>query len=291
MDRAMTGAVLLLTLFLMPAAQASNDAWWVFCGICESEMDFREAVLAAPGGDRVYFVSNPDTLDSRKFEKRSSLEEVRGAVVQTTEVEDLRLADDEAEGFAAMLESARILQTEIDRADIVGEAFDEEARSVAGDLDDGVLSTSLLAGLRIALYRQGLFPDAQDASEAVGTAISRLFWFSNRNAGARWWPLRIKVDYPGGSRLEITLSADAQTWSLLHIEDADGNEMPVYGPDSTGHAPVDAAGFVARELLFGAGAGVDALLEWLNVQSNPALECDSAPVGNGRVRLTCQRAE
>lgn len=290
MNRVMTGTALLLALFPMPVAQASNDAWWVFCGICESEMDFREAVLAAPGGDRMYFVSNPDTFESRKFEKRSTLEEVSGGVVQTTRVEDLRLAGDEAEGFAAMIDSARILQIEIDRADLVSEAFEEEAQSVADDLHWGVLSTSLLSGLRIALYRQGLFPDAYEASEAVGTPISRVFWFLDRD-GVRWWALSIQVNYPDGSVLAITLSADAQTWSLLHIEDADGDEMPVYGPDSTGHAPVDAAGFVAREFMFGDGAGVDALLEWLNAQSNPVLDCDRESADNGRVRVTCQRAE
>lgn len=290
MNRFITCVAFLLALFLIPAPQASNGSWWVFCGVCESEMDFRQAVLAAPGGDRVYFVSNPDTFDSRKFEKRSTLEEVSGGVVQTTQVDDLRLTADEAEGLASVLQSAKVLHTELDRADIENEVFERDARSIAEDLNGGVLSASLLSWLRIALYEQGLFPDAQSASEAVGTAISRLFWFSNRNA-ARWWPLSIEVNYPDGSRLAITLSSDSQTWSLLQAEDAVGNILPVYGPDSSGHAPVDAAGFVGLEFVFGAGPGVEALLDWLNGQSNPALDCNGMLADKGRVRVTCQRAE
>jgi hypothetical protein len=286
MKKIAIGAAFLLALNLVPMAHASTDAWWVFCGSCETQLQFRDAALEAPGGDRVYFVSNPDTLESRKFEKWSTYEDFSGGVVQMTHVSDLDLSASEADGLRFVLESANALFIAIDRDEL-----DQGVGSVASDISSGALSTQFLSHLQMELITRGMFPSPQSASESVGTGISRFFnlSFSQTTQHARTWPLRIRINYPDGSMLEITLSPDAQTWTQLHAEDADGNRIPVYGPDSSGHAPVDAVGFDGREFIFGPGSGLDSLLDWLNTQSSPELECYSEVTVDGGMRVTCIR--
>jgi hypothetical protein len=270
-----------LTLWLQPAV--ASGAWWVLCDSCTSNTDYRNAVLAAPGGDRIYYVSNSNTLDTRKYEKYSTYEDFDGGVVEMTWVSDLALSSAKQDAFGSVLQSADALFTVVDGAALGG-------GSIADHISDGVLSTGLLATLRMELITRGFFPTAQQAGETVGTGLGTIWRreLSRTESTARQRQLRIRVPYPDDSQLEITLSPDAQTWSELSAKDADGNTLPVHGPDSSGHAPVESGGFIGRSFSFGTGSGVDDLLYWL--VGNQGLECDSS-FPPGRVVVACRRPD
>lgn len=261
---------------------SASDAWWVICDSCETASDYRNAVLAAPGGDRNYFVSNSDTLETSKFEQYSTYEDFSDGVVKKTWVSDRNLSTAKKAAFASLLGNANTLFTNVDAGTADG------AGSITDHISSGRLSPGFLSTLRIELYTQGMFPSSEEATEAAGTGIGTL-WnreLSKTTSSARQKSLKIRVRYPDGSEFDITLSPDGQTWSELEAKDADGNGLPVYGPDASGHAPVDSAGFYGRDFSFGPGSGFDDLFDWLT--GNQGLEC-TYTVYPDRMVVTCPR--
>lgn len=278
--------VLLLVLqivWLQPVL--ASDAWWVLCDSCETHTDYRNAVLAAPGGDRIYFVSNANTLDTRKYEQYSTYEDFSDGVVEMTWVTDLELSPSEEAAFASLLESANTIFTVVDAG-----ALDGGSTSIADHISSGRLSSSLLNTLRMEMYIRGMFPSNEEATEAAGTGLGTIWKreLSRTTNSARQKALVILVKYPDGSEFEIALSPDGVTWTDLEARDSEGRILPVYGPDASGYAPVDSAGFYGMNFSFGSGSGFDDLFNWLT--GNQGLECDVNTYPD-RMVVTCRRPD
>ncbi|MCC5866561.1 MAG: hypothetical protein JJU31_15675 [Wenzhouxiangella sp.] len=276
--------VIVFYLFSMPMAQADGpNAWWIICDTCITEDDFRNVAPEAPL-DGIVFVSNGESGVSHKFERSTLIEDAPGAIIVTILISDLPMPEWQAAVFNEALESARTYLVGMPRDSI---PMLDPVGSVVDDVFNGQLRADFVQWLQFELISRGHFPDVQSVSSEAGATVRGIAFRGGQSSNqARTRPLLVRVSYPDGSKVTLTLSPDAQSILAVTMTDADGNVLPTLGVG--GSLALDREGFMGREFLF--GSPVDELLNWLNMAgSSGHTECRGEITDDGRVQVICRR--
>lgn len=160
-------ATFLVAVLLSPNADASYDAWWMLCNSCEQAMVFRTTAVNGTGGDGIVFVSNPDTLETRKFDRFSTYEDFGNGVVRMIHVSSATLSASEGEVLQGALENGNTVWVAMDRNDLNLPS----ASSSIDDLSNGMLYPALLSGLRQNLTQRNFFPSASSVGADLGVQL------------------------------------------------------------------------------------------------------------------------
>ncbi|MEX2499141.1 MAG: hypothetical protein WD397_09745 [Wenzhouxiangellaceae bacterium] len=243
--------------FLIPGSVFASSAWWVMCDSCTSDTAFRHQALTAPGSYTPIYVTNRETNETRKYNRWTFLEDFDTGVTQWTEVVSADFPVAEKSVFEQAVEDATTIFVGLPRSNLTQFSGAGLRDSAVEEIAAGRLSSDFLSSLRNYVRTEDFFPSVDEISGEIGTTIGGLSSsLSVSPSGVRKFPLQVTVTFGDGSKIKITLSADASEWSEVAIFDADGNEIAVVLPsDGSGNATYDPRGNDGREFRFGGGEG------------------------------------
>lgn len=239
----------------IPGSVVASSAWWVLCDWCTTDTAFRHQALNAPGDYTPIYVTNRETNETRKYNRWTLLEDFDTGVTQWTEVVAADFPVAEKSVFQQAVEDATTISVGFPRSKLTGFSGAGLRRSVVEEIASGRLSGDFLGSLRNYLRTEGFYFSGNEISTRLESALMGIS-SSVTSSGVRQFPLQATVTYDDGSKIQITLSADASEWFEVAIFDADGNEIAVIPPaDGSGNATYDPRGNDGREFRFGGGEG------------------------------------
>jgi hypothetical protein len=242
-------------------AAGSESAWWVICDSCESDSEFASRALNAPGSYALIYVSNRGRNETRKFQRWTSFEDFEGGIVQRTEVSRLDMDAVEKGAFRSVIQDANTHFQALPRSALDMWSSVGERGSAVQEIASGTLSFDFLGSLRSALIHAGLFPTERSINLGAGKQLKGISVIGQVSSSkVRQYPLRVRVFYEDGSRISVTLSADASTWSEVTITDRDGNELHIR--NDSGRFSVDPNANDGRDFRWGGGPATrDAIVQ------------------------------
>lgn len=275
-------------------AGANQTGWWDICNHCSSASQFRIAALNAPAPDGIIFVSNSDTLETRKFVRTTYYEDFSNGVVQVRDVTPVTMTIEEVEVFSESLERGKAHTVIYPRGNLsFWDLNDYVPQSVLYEIQSGYVPNSFLNSVWSQLSADSYFPTTGNLSAGVGVEIPG-FSVNGQIAGSRFRhaPLRVVINYSDGGRIEFMVSADGERFYSFSVSDKDGIEIPIVNPDG----PVfQLNGPVFDNRTFNFGPEVDSARQnfgnWLNTAtSGSALDCAVTTTDAG-MRVTCVRTD
>lgn len=257
MKRSIHATWFLAVLLLVSGSAMASSAWWVMCDSCTTETHFKYQALNAPGTYTPIYVTNRETNDTRKYDRWTSIEDFDGTLIQRTEVFAADFPTAEKSVFEQAVEGATTIILGFPRSRLTEFSAAGLRRSAVEEIAAGRLSSDFLSSLRNRVMTDGHFPSEASISSQIGAVLGGISSsVSVTSSGVRKFPLQVTVTFEDGSKIKITLSADASQWSEVSIFDADGNEIAVVMPgDGSGNASYDPGGNDGREFRFGGGEG------------------------------------
>lgn len=225
-------------------------AWWDICDSCVTEEDFHHRALQVPQPYTEVYVTNSSTNETQYYQRTILLDDLWGEHRITITAYRQSMSTQELQAFAEAVENSGVVFVSIGRDSVDGWA-PSGRESVGGDLESGRLSSAFLSGLRTYLLLKNFLGTTSQISTQTSINLGILSYDLqvDPNRDLRSLPLVIKVNYPSGSTLQITLSPDFSSWSELEIRDDAGAEIPVEDPnDPSGISPV--APFDGIEMYF-----------------------------------------
>lgn len=97
-------SVLLCSLYSPAHAQ---NAWWQLCNSCQTESDFVQSAVSAPGSYEVVYVSNRLSNVTHKFERFFTMEDLDGGYVYMTHVTHVEFPASEKAVFESVIEDSQ----------------------------------------------------------------------------------------------------------------------------------------------------------------------------------------
>ncbi|MBY6205212.1 hypothetical protein [Halomonas denitrificans] len=233
----MNKVLILALLFLVQPAKASL-AWWELCSTCSSDNQFQVAAIDAHGEDETVYVSNPNTLETRKYSRFFTWEDFGTGPVRMTHVAEAYFPQHEKDAFREALEKSQITQFSIDQSELAAYSGGlSPSPSALFDIRTGYLRNSFFSALRVGISTNGLLPTVDSTGASAGVQLRGLGANGGVSESLRVVPLTIWIRYPDRSRIEVTYHPDG-TWSDIVVIDPEGNAIDVL-VNPNGPNPVD----------------------------------------------------
>jgi len=214
-------------VLISASACSSEESWWMMCDRCTSDTHFEERAIAAPGDYSVVYVSNRDTNETRKFDRKVQVTELDEGLELRVAVQPLDLSQRERRAFETAIRNANVNSIEIDRSDLDSAgSVSSSASSVIGDTLAAHVSASFLNSLVLYIQRSELSPGPQSVSRAAGINIVGAGEYSGRGITIRIKSIVTTVSYADSSMLQVLRDTNGRFtgWS---IQDANGNRIPL----------------------------------------------------------------
>lgn len=275
-------------------ADANQTGWWHICGDCNSENHFRISALNSPAPDGIIFVSNPETLESRKFNRVTYYEDFSNGVVQIRDVTPVTMSAQEVQVFSESLENGSTHTVMYPRENLAfWDLNDYVPQSVVYEIQNGHVSSALINVVFRKLAADSYFPSTTSVSGGIGIDIQGLS-FSGQGTGSRFRhaPLSVVINYDDGSRIEFLVSADGERFFQFSVSDRDGTEIPLV---NTSGPVIQINGPVFDNRTYNFGPERDSARQnfgnWLNsATSGTAMDCAVTTTDAG-IRVTCIRSD
>ncbi|MGY6554051.1 MAG: hypothetical protein ACXIUM_05970 [Wenzhouxiangella sp.] len=250
-----------LVFLLVGSLKAGEpDAWWVICGHCKTDSDFRLAAYQAPL-DGLVFVTGSGTDASRKFELVTTVEDSPGETIVVATISDLAISPSHVSVLAESLDRANTIAVALDREDF---SIGEQRHTPVSVIEDTQFG-QVIAGFRHSLFShllsQGMFPTPSSVAAELSINVRGISIGGSVVDELRTVPIRVEVRYPDGSRLAFTIAPDAVRISEVAMYDAQGHELPSL-VNASNLIEFDRAGFSGRAFEF--GHAPTAFMDWLN---------------------------
>lgn len=235
--------VVLNALVFSSYSVANNGAWWEICDTCTSDADFHSRALSIPLTYTEVFVSNTSTNQTQQFFRTVSEEEIGGTMFITIDAVRVILPPSTEEAFKTTIDNSSSALVSIPRNN-----FDSLAGggrdSIVGDLETGRINPALLTAIQVHLRMENHEGHIDRLSQAIGRAINILSRNNqfDQSGFLRKIPLVVRIPYPNGSTLMLTLSPDLQSWSQISLQDDDGQFIELEDPNDPASL-VDLLGF------------------------------------------------
>jgi len=276
--------ILLASMLVSGAADAvETPAALDICDGCSSDSHFADRALLVPPPYTTVYVTNRD--QTRKFTRWFSQEDfVNGGTRLEVNVVPEAINSVEEGAINDLFDVAELPEITVPR-----DRIDVPRNSVIGDLQDGRLDTSFLRDLRSYLGDQNFAGDPDSVELGGSIQIGFLTVNLTPKDQVRTRPLLVRVTYPDGSLVELTIGPEIVEWLDASIKDAAGEDIPVEDPGDV-FSPVDTDLIEDRELVFNPANPqfIENFLDALRARRNPpgTLECETELTAEG-IRLTC----
>jgi len=276
--------ILLASMLVSVAAGAQETpAALEICGVCSSDRYFGERALLIPLPYPTVYVSNREEV--RKYSRRFARDDIAGGGMRLeVEVFPESVSASEQAALAELFELSAQTRVTVPR-----DRIDVPRNSVIGDLQDGRLDTSFLRDLRSYLGDQNFAGDPDSVEFGGSIQIGFLTVNLTPKDQVRTRPLLVRVTYPDGSLVELTISPDIVEWLDVSIKDAAGEDVPVEDPFNV-FSSVDPDFIEGRELVFNPANPqfVENFIDALRRIGPDTFDCETELTANG-IKLTCTR--
>lgn len=230
------------------AAEASDPSWWHLCAGCQTANDFRVEAVRAASDASVVFVSNPESGETRSFDRSTTWEETEDGVIRTTRVSDREVIPHQQRVFREALGNARIGFTTIDARRVNAFAGIPEPSSAIGAIRGGLLANSFFFGLHIEIRDRGLIPTPASVGADAGLELHGLSDTLGLRDSLRIEPIALRVRYPDGSHINAVYTPDGR-WAHVSVVDQEGNDFDI--DTSSNNRPVIAASVIGDYVFVG----------------------------------------
>lgn len=273
--------VLFLSLWSPVHAQ---NAWWQLCNSCQTESDFVQSAVSAPGSHELVYVSNRLSNVTYKFDRFFTREDIDGGYVYMTHVTHADFPASEKAIFESVIEDSQRIYAPIDRSVLDGLAPIGSPNSVAGDLTDGFINQGMMSAISLWLEWSGHLPDRGTVNEELGLDLGDLGFLVGQSEELRTKVLTVRIQYPDGSYLQFSRQPDG-TLNNWTASDSAGNQVVLAGSAVHEGRFGDNAPYE-----FGPGGDVrDAVIGMIEALQTTHYRCSMEDRPNGAVRVTCIR--
>lgn len=281
-----------LALLLVASGNAlASSAWWMLCNGCAADSDFERVAVNAPGDHTPVYVTNWDTNETRKYDRRFVTEELVDGIERTVLATEADLPDAVRAVFEKTVDDAAIFRLRIQRNDLANlvPGIGEQG-SVVGDISRGFISTHLKTAIREKIGRRILLPTpASVNAEAVLDPPITGVNFGQGNA-IRVRGVTIVIIYDDGSAIVVRRRGSDRKLVNWYITDSAENIIDLQGPDEAGNIPVNPDSFANREFVFGPGSRSAALGLADVLAAEAELYCDAWSTST-RGTVKCHRRQ
>ena len=278
---------LFILLLLWTSSSFADPAWWKICTECQEANDFQVEAVNTSGGDGLVFVSNPDSLQTKKFNRFSTLEDFGTGLVRMTHVIEAQLTPQEQNAFRDALEKSQLTFATLDSAMVNAYAGVPDYPSAIFAIRNGRLGNSFFFGAQSSIHAAGMIPTRESVGASAGVNILEVIsGQSGANETIRVVPLSIRVQYPDGSNINAVYHPDG-SWSDVHLVDEDGNTIDI-DVDSTLN-PVIVASIVGDYMFAGEDIR-DAVIDFVRavgLSERPGGGCTWRELPDGKLELSC----
>lgn len=284
----MTLRILLVFPIMMalatPAPAVETPAALAICDTCVTDSDFANQALFVPVPYQTIYVSNRS--DTLKFDRRIFLDEFAfGGPRLEVEVIPVTISSLVRTALGDLIDLSQRDDVTVPR-----DLLETPRNSVVGDLQNARLDVSFLQNLRQYLNSEGYAGRPSDFEVGGGFSIGFISINATEKEKLRTKPLLVKVTYPDGSLVQLTIGPEIIEWLDVSLKDAAGNDIPVEDFQDIA-SPVDASLLDGRELTFDPSnpGFVENFLDALRTRpTGTGLVCESFAVGPSRIVVSCR---
>lgn len=263
----------------------AQTSWWQMCDSCQTEADFVQSAVSAPGSYELVYVSNRISNVTHKFDRFFTVEDLDGGYVHMTHVMWADFPDSDKAVFSSAIANSQTIFAPIDRDELDGLGPIGNPGSVAGDLSNGFISQGMLSALALWLETSAHLPSRESVNADLGLDLGDFGFIIGQGEALRTRVLTVRINYPDGSYIQFSRQPDG-TFNNWTASDANGNEIVLLGSAVNeerfgDNAPYD----------FGSGGDVrDAVIALIQALQTTRFTCsmEDRPGGDG-VRVTCTR--
>lgn len=272
------------------SSYASSSAWWMLCDWCDTDSEFKQQALNAPGNYSPIYVTNRDTNETRKYNRSIIIDDLWGGMQQTVFVSAADFPATEKAVFEQAVHDANLVGIRVPRNDLAGlvAGFGEQG-STLGDISNGYISNGLVNALEREVERQNLLPTHTQVNAEAGLTTPIAGANYGQGSSIRIRNLTIEIIYEDGSSVVVTRRASDGKLVHWFVVDADGNEIPLQDP--VNGTSVNAAAFEGREFHFGGDQhAVLGLIDFLNQAAALACTANTSSINGIEVMtVRCHR--
>lgn len=282
----------LALLFVASSGHAlASSAWWMWCNVCDADLEFERVAVNAPGEHTPVYVTNWDTNETRKYDRMFVTEELVDGIERTALATEADFPDSVRAVFEKAINDAAVYHLRMSRNELAGTppGVGEQA-SVVGDIPQGYISSTLINAIREEIDRRILLPTyaSVNAAAALDPPIAGMNF--GQGDAIRVRGVTIVIIYDDGSAIVVRRRGSDRKLVNWYITDAAENVIDLQAPDEAGNIPVNPDSFANREFVFGPGSRSAArgLADVLAAEA--ALYCDAWSTST-RGTVKCQRRQ
>jgi hypothetical protein len=264
----------------------AGPAWWHVCASCQTQNEFRIAAIAAGDDETTVFISDPESLVTKKFDRFTTWEDFGAGMVRMTHVTELDMTQQEQDEFRSALEAAKVVFATIDAEWVNNFAGIPPHDSALLAIRNGYLGNSFFYGLQTTIRYQGLIPSRESVATRLGFNIRGLSGNVGVNGSLRVDPLALRVQYPDGSHINAIYNPDG-SWSDVSVVDIEGNVLDINVDASLN--PIVAATVVGDYVFSGEDIrdAVTDFVQSVNRSVRPDRACTWRERPNGVMHVDC----
>jgi len=295
MKKSLLATVWLFVLVLVSGNSFASSAWWVLCDWCETDSDFQHQALNAPGSYSPIYVTNRNTNETRKYDRVVVIDDLWDGVQQTVIVSPAVFPASVQAVFEQAVNDANIIHFRIPRDNLV-DIFPNlgEQGSVVGDIQNGLIDNEVINAVTQEIERQNLLPTHTSVNNQAGLgAQSRIGGISGSiGAGGtiRIRDLNIVITYSDGSTISFRRRGSDGALVNFSVKDAEGNSIPVTGPDQGGTVSLNLGSLLDRDFYFGGSGSQLAALALADLMDRETgAHCTVEQLASELTRVICRR--
>ena len=295
MKKSLSATVWLAVLLVVSGNSIASSAWWMLCDWCQTDSDFQHQALNAPSTYSPVYVTNRQTNETRKYNRTFIVDDLWDGIEQTVAVTTANFPASVKAVFEQAVNDANIIFVRLPREDLVGNFSNLGGQdSVVGDISNGSIDNEVINAVIQEIERLNLLPTHISVNNEAGLGLQSKIGGVSGNLGSgstiRIRDLNIEITYSDGSTISFRRRGSDGKLVNWSVKDAEGNSLPITGPDESGNVNLNLGSLLDRDIFFGGSGSQLAVLALMDlIHRETGVVCSSGVASRNGVEVIVVR--